>query len=416
MKKIIASSLIIIVMLSIYSYSNDIEYIIKQYKNGNYEQTAKLLESIKNKDARIYYYTGISYFKAGNEKKAKKYFLFAYYIAPKSRWGKAAYKNYVYLAKDMLHFLLTSGFGYDSNAFNSPDESSQGTGEPFADLYLKSSYNILPFGSLSYSYSRNQYFSDDISSNDNHRLGLELYKGNNELYVGSSYSARKGNPLNITETISYRKKLFGFKTGFRAVNRTYYDKYEYLTGFMLSGSILKKLGNTDIEYSYSITDANAKKVFAYVATGTTKDYTFSKEKSVKYFLSSSYNQHLIRIGNRFKLNKKISLKVSSSYRYKIYTDKNHWYKKYWLATDDVITHYRDSENTKWKKSPFEKSKKSRKDSRLALKIYIIYRISHNTDIKIAYLYEQNISNMVAGDIYDYNWSKSIPTITLYYNF
>ena len=187
MKKNIAFSLIIIVMLSIYAYSNDIEYIIEQYKNGNYEQAAELLESIKNKDARIYYYIGLSYFKAGDKKLAKKYFLSAYYIAPKSHWGKAAYKNYIYLAKDKLHFLLISGLSYDSNASNLPDEGSEGTGETFVDSYFKSSYNFLSFGSVFYSYSRKQYFSDDISSDDNHNLGLELYKGNNELYVETSW-------------------------------------------------------------------------------------------------------------------------------------------------------------------------------------------------------------------------------------
>ncbi|MFC2060959.1 hypothetical protein ACFLUV_00435 [Elusimicrobiota bacterium] len=422
MKKIITSVLLITITFNVYAYSDDIDMIIGQYKNGNYEQAAELLESIKNKDARIYYYMGLSYFKAGNKKMAKKYFLSAYYIAPKSRWGKAAYKNYVYLAKDKLHFLLISGLSYDSNASNLPDEGSEGTGETYADLYFKSSYNILSLGSVSYSYSRNQYFSDDISSDDNHNLGLGLYKDNNELYVGTSYSTLEGIPLNITENISYRRGLLGFK----AVNKTYYDEYDHLTGFELSGNLRKKLGNTNIEYSYLIADAkDINEYFTYqVAEGTSEDieYVFSEVATVfKYFLSSSYNSHLVRIGNRFKLNNKTTVRISSSYRIKTYTDTNYWYNKYWLNdTGAGIWYYYDPENEEWIESPVmppgERLEKLRKDSKLDLKICIIHRLSHNADIEIAYLYEQNTSNMNAGDIYDYNWNKGIPAIKIYYSF
>ena len=133
--------------------------------------------------------------------------------------------------------------------------------------------------------------------------------------------------------------------GFKAVNKIYYDDYDHLNGFELSGSLRKKLGNTNIEYSYLIADAkDLNEYFTYqFSEGSPEDteYVFSEVATVsKYFLSSSYNSHFIRIGNRVKLNSRTTVRISSSYRIKIYTDKNYWYKKYWLNdTDAGIWYY-----------------------------------------------------------------------------
>jgi len=422
MKKYLIMILICSLLVCVRVYSSENSNFIELYKSGKYAQAAEVLEKLKNKDSKIYCYLGQAYFKAGNKAKAKKYFLTAYYLAPKSSWGKAAYKNYICLIKRKLNFTLAGGINYDPNISNLPEDVDLMEREAFSDLYFKSLFSVIPSGSLSYSYSRNQYFTANVSHDDRHSIGMDLYKKGNEFNVTASYAALDGAPLYVAENIGYRKGMLGLEVG----SKRYYGEYEYLNGYELSGSLLKKIKNVNIEYKCLVAEAeDLKEYFIYQsAEGTLSDaeYEFTEaETGAEYFLSSSYLMHQINAGRKFRINKKITLNISSGCRTKIYNDKNYWYSKYWLHdAASGIWYYYDSENEEWNESalspPGKRYETLRRDTKLDMKISAVYIVGDNADIEIAYLYENNISNMDSRDIYNYNWSKGVPSVRFNYSF
>lgn len=187
-------------------FAAEVEFdrIITEYRNGNFKKAVRLIERIKDKNARVYYYLGLAYFKAGIKEKAKKNFLIAYYISPKSRWGKAAYKNYVSIARKPFNFLILAGLNYDSNISYYPDpDTYTDAGGVLGDIYFRAGWNFVSFSSIYYAYSRDQYFTD-TPSNDSHTFKLKFFKGRNELYLDSSYSMVGSNPYYMANRLGVR--------------------------------------------------------------------------------------------------------------------------------------------------------------------------------------------------------------------
>ena len=405
-------------------FAAEVEFdrIITEFRNGNFKMAAQLLEGIKEKDARVYYYLGLAYFKAGVEEEAKKNFLLAYYSDPKSRWGKAAYKNYVYIVRKPFNFLILAGLNYDSNISHHPDpDTFTGEGGMLGDIYFRSGWNFASFSSIYYAYSRDQHFTD-TPSNDAHTLRLKFFRGRNELSLDSSYSMVGGVPY-------YQANRLGVKGGFFALSgriKDYNNTYDHLDGYDISGSLFKKLSGITLSYRYTINEAKDREDdFSYhKSTGTPgqrRPYVFREVKtSTKYFLSSSYNSHEIKASMPFIVGDNTTIDVSFGYQLRSYSPENYYYRSLWL--NDIAArkwYYWDGEKGRWVESgaPLgKKTVKSREDHRINIKASMRYKIDRNLAMDGFIQYINNRSNMGAGDISNYNWNKVILGLGMRYNF
>ena len=137
MKKIIFLVLFLPQFLCAQSFEN----VILEFKKGNYQQSAQILEKFEKKDSRIYYYLGLSYYKSWNTPLAKTYFLLAHMNNPDSPWGKAAYKNFVFLTQRKFSFLLSGAVKFDSNLSYLPELEPDKLSDSFLDLYFRMKLN-----------------------------------------------------------------------------------------------------------------------------------------------------------------------------------------------------------------------------------------------------------------------------------
>ncbi|MFC2091779.1 hypothetical protein ACFLTD_03315, partial [Elusimicrobiota bacterium] len=263
------------------------DLIISNFRDNKYYTAAGKLEDIKEKDAKIYYYLGLSYFKAGNKILAKKYFLYSYYLDPMSRWGRASYKNYMYLIRYEWRFSASTDIGYDSNVIYLTDEFiSNDAGSFFAGMYFSSSYRFSTAGTLKYYYKRNEYFDDNFQDEDKHNLTVSLRKNTNELSVVTSYATLAGDYFYTALSGKYSGKVFNVSI----MGKDYEKEYSYLDGYELSLSLYKNIYGFYSVYSYlynNVKDISEPAYFMYVtASPDANVYDFEEIVSEdNYFIS-----------------------------------------------------------------------------------------------------------------------------------
>ncbi|MFW6134687.1 MAG: hypothetical protein ACOC5R_03845 [Elusimicrobiota bacterium] len=422
MQKIIFVFLLLVFSIFPYAQAEIINKVIMNYRAENYMQAVELLERIENKNAKIYYYLGLSYFKAGYKDKARKCFLTAYYLSPESKWGKAGYKNFAHLNKKIFHFNAFANLSYDSNVSYSPDIEQAGYSSALLNVNLSGKLNFARFASANYSYLRNFYLSD-IENNDTHSLSMDLFKDKAEFSVGSSYSTMGGSPFYYTWEGNIRFGIFS-----AGIKRKEYinQSYDYLDGYEISGSLYGRVSQVGLgcEFEYNQAEDLNKDFIYWKHTGTVDDeeYDFEKvESSEEYFLSNSYYSGKIFLNRRFIADEKTTFNISASYMIKDFMDKNYWYRDYWIYDSSLNEWYFWSDKQeKWIESdepaPGEKQSIMRKDNRIKARVSMNYNLDKNTMLNIFYEYSVNSSSMDDVASYNYNWSKGVLGVGVNYGF
>ncbi len=402
--------------------ANDFGSIIDNYEKGYYLRAAYLLEKIRDKDAKIYFFLGQTYFKLNKPEKARKNFLAAYYLSPASKWGKAAYENYRYFIKKSLFFSLDLSMAYDSNVSFLPDIWGEKPGAFYADIYLSSEWFPADFASIKYSYSRYQYFSG-IISNDSHYVAVGFYPGAASIKALSRYSAMGGTPF-------YFRYGGMFKTDFvegRGEVKEYINaEYNYLDGFEASVKLKAGPPFLEISYEYTFSEAHDRKdKFTYQkATGTIYggEYDFSEvESSKEYYLSYSYQEHRAALENRMMLSGDAAINMEGYYALKVFAGENKWFRDYWLEDTSASTwYYWDDRQGAWAESPEpapgEPQYKSRIDNQVGGKLSLDFLAEKNTKIRVFLEYTLNISNMNDVATFNYNWSRFLGGCGVSYSF
>ncbi len=398
-----------------------IDEIIVQYKNGNYRQALQSFYTLEEKDARIYYFMGLTYYKAGRKEDARRSFLSTYYLSPDSRWGRAAYKNYRYLTGKKFYFNVLAGLSYDSNVSHLPDIQENSPSALILDASFSAKTNLTGYSSLGYIYSRNQYLSG-ISPSDSHSLSLKIFKGPAELSGGASYAIVAGDPFYLNT----RGELKLWFLRFRAVNRDYLNgEYDYLQGYELSAGVNKNIHGMELGYSYTCNEADdLKKKFKYWQhTGTPEDgeYDFEEIESDKdYALSYTYDAHRITLSRRFYIDGKNSLKAYGAYEMRTYTGDNYWYRDYWIEGSDGA-YYWDDKESEWVESDepapgIRQEESQRKESRITTGFTLTNKIDRNTSLDLFLEYTLNRSNIEDIASFNYNWSKAVLGARINYGF
>ncbi|MGM0441362.1 MAG: tetratricopeptide repeat protein [Elusimicrobiota bacterium] len=420
MKKIFITAWILLIPFTVFGQEKNLESIITAYKNGNYYEAVKLLRDVEQKNARIYYYMGLTNYKLGREERAKKNFLAAYYISPASRWGKAAYKNYRYMTKKLFHYDIIPTISYDSNVNYTPDVIESTTGAALLELYLTGKLNLTRYLNFRYSYSRNQYFKD-IDNSDSHTVNMKLFKGPAELTLNSSYSNVGGSPFYI---------IYGAKAGLKNIElggrkKEYLDEASsYLDGYSLTGKVSVDISKVRLSYGYEYNQArDLKEEFSYYKhTGSIDDreYDFKEQESDKeYFLSYTHRSHSLRVQRGFVVDDKATVRFSGEYEFKDYIGKNRWYRNYWIENSTDSYYWSDSEE-KWIESsvraPGEEQSKNREDHRIKGKISYNYDIDRDMTLTVTGEYAINRSNMDDIASFNYNWTKRKLGASLNYDF
>ena len=393
------------------------------FKTGDYEAAAGELEKTKDKDSKIYYYLGLSYFKAGKKDLAKNRFLRSYYYDPGSKWGKSSYKNYLYLVRYKWNFYAYSGFSYDSNVSYLPEElESSDSGSWIADTFVRSSFRFSTPGRLHYSYKRMDYFNKEIPDEDIHKLGTAFLSGTDTLVLLISYSTLGGENYYLSGFTGYTGSFF--RLG--ALLKTYADEYDYLDGYELSLTLFRSISGIQAEYSFlynGASDISGLFVYDYSEDSiASQDISFEEYATDKnYSVSYSYMSNSLGVEKYVPLGRRLSLKFSPYYQVKTYTGKTVMYYNYWLYDTDSGRYYYFSEtDNRWVPSddapPGVPLDKMRVDSKITLRLSLNFRIRWSLHVELFDTYEIKRSNIGNGDIYDYNWEKNTSGIRFYANF
>lgn len=400
----------------------DIDDVIAVYNKGEYIKAAYVLEGFSEKDAKIYFFLGQSYYKGGDIEKARENFLAAYYLEPDSKWGRAAYKNYKHIFKKALYFAVDLGLMYDSNISYLPDIEYAGSSAFLADAYISAVLYPSEFISMKYSYSRNQYFSG-LSSNDSHFLGADIFMGPVEAEAMASYSLVGGLPFYFMYGGGAETEFL--EAGIR-IKKYINPEYDYLDGYKGTAKLKVDLFGVGLSYEYGYNEArDLQKNFTYLQhSGSVydSDYDFAEiESDREYFLSQSYQSHEISVKKDIPVNGSVVLSLEGNYAFELYSDENKWYRDYWLK--DVIQskwYYWSDEHNDWIESaeaaPGEIKTALRKDNRAGAAAVLNYIVDKNTQMRFFLEYTINISTMDDVASFNYNWSKIQAGAALTYNF
>ncbi len=422
MRKIILL-LLLIIPASVLAQNVDFSIFIQEYKRGNYIDAILYLEDIEKKDAKTYYFLGLSYFKAGLNFLAKDSFLEAYRTSPDSYWGRASYENYKYLqVKDKRFSLFASmGLGYDSNISFIPEDKPEGNDDIFFEAYVRGIYNLSSFSELSYAYSRENFISED-SSDDSHIIKLGFSKASNRISLGTSYTSFDGESLYFKTSADAKGPFYGFLAESR---KSLDDSYDHIEGYKLSGSLFKSIEGIRLKYVYGRNEAeDLLEDFSYFkTTGTLYDISDFKEieTNKEMFLSSSYNFHIFKAGKSIPLGDQTNLDISSTYQVRLYYPENYWYREYWLEnTTSGTWYYWDHKENDFVETssppPGDRIIEKRKDRRFDTAISIYRNLNSNITLELSYQYIVNSSTMDEGDIVNYNWHKNLITTCLNYRY
>lgn len=421
MKRIFLLLLILAVTSPVLAQDVDFNIFIREYKQGNYIDAILYLEDIEEKDAKIYYFLGLSYFKAGLKFLSKDSFLEAYRINPDSYWGRAAYENYKYLQGKRFNLFASLGLGYDSNISFIPDDKPEGNDDIFVEAYVKGTYNLSGFSDFSYTYSRENFLSED-SNDDSHIIQLGFFKDSNKLSLNASYTSFDGEALYFKTGFEAKGPFLGFSAESR---KSLDDSYDHIEGYKLSGSLFKSIKGIRLKYIYGHNETeDLLEDFSYFkTTGTLYDISdFTEiETSKEMFLSSSYSFHKFKAGKSIPLGDQTNLDISSTYQLRLYYPENYWYREYWLEdTTSSTWYYWDSKENDFIETsslpPGDKITKKRKDKRFDAVISIYNALNSNITLELSYQYIINSSTMDEGDIVNYNWHKNLISTCLIYRY
>ena len=413
--------LILAVISPVLAQDVDLTIFIQEYKQGNYIDAILYLEDIKEKDAKIYYFLGLSYFKAGLRFLSNDSFLEAYRISPDSYWGRAAYENYKYLQGKRFSFFASLGLGYDSNISFIPDDKPEGNDDIFVEAYAKGTYKFSDFSDFSYAYSREDFLSED-SNDDSHIIQLGFFKNRNRLSLDASYASFNGEALYFKSGVEAKGTFLGLSA--ERIN-SLDDSYDHIEGYRLSGSLFKSIKGIRLKYIYGHNEAeDLFEDFSYFkTTGTLYDISeFTKiETSKEMFLSSSYSFHKFKAGKSIPLGDQTNLDISSTYQIRLYYPENYWYREYWLEdTTSGTWYYWDSQENDFAETssipPGDKITKRRKDKKFDAIISVYKALNNNITLELSYQYIVNSSTMGEGDIVNYNWHKNLISTCISYRY
>ncbi len=422
MRRLLFIVCLLVMPFTVFGQEETFDEVVRAYKSGNYREAVKLLEALEQKDDKIHYYLGLSYYKLGMEERAKRNFLAAYYIAYDSQWGQAAVKNYRHLSKKIFHFNIVPSFSYDSNVNYTPETEEKTAGAALLNLYMSGKFNITSFSNFRYSYGRNQYLKD-IDSSDSHSLNLNFSGMAAELNLITRYSSVGGRPFYW---------IYGADAGFKnlkleARKKEYLDQdSSYLEGYRLSGKLSTDIFGIRLSYGYDYNRAeDLEEEFVYWKhTGSIEDseYDFEKieDSGIDYFLSYTHQSHSLSAGKVFSIDDDTTVRLSGEYMRRNYRGENTWYRNYWVEdTSEGKNYYWDDgwvESDSGEEIPGKKQTQTRKDNRVTGRISYNHNLERDLTLGVDLEYTLNSSNMDDIASYNYNWTKGKLGVNLNYGF
>lgn len=386
--------------------------VIENFRAGNYMKATTLLESIKPKDAGVYYYLGLAYFRRGDRRKAASNFLAAYYVSADSKWGRAALENYRHLTRKLFSFDTRAFLAYDGNVSYSPDIKGVGESSLLLDLYASGAYHPADFAALRYAYSGWHYLSG-LPSMDGHSASAEFYGGFWRAGVSASHFTSGGSAFYGASGVSAQAGFLGAGVS----QKKYYDAlYDYLDGREIYGRLGYNISGVDLSYTYADNSArNLERDFTYRKhTGSIEDeeYKFNEVKtSEKYSVSHTYDSHTLSAGKSFAASDEVTIRVSGSYSIKNFRGANEWYREHWIEDTSTAKWYYWA-GSYWQESSSaapgaKQTVAARRDGVLSARISASQSIGKGTLFTVFYEHTANSSNINDGGGLNYNWSKGV---------
>ncbi|MCD6311884.1 MAG: hypothetical protein J7M11_05440 [Elusimicrobia bacterium] len=330
---------------------------------------------------------------------------------PDSPWGKAAYKNFVFLTQRKFSFLLSGAVKFDSNLSYLPELEPDKLSDSFLDLYFRMKYNLSANANCLYSYSSSLYSEYSDYNFENHMLQLKYIKGKKELFARNSYAISNKEPFYLFSGMGFNWAFWGIEGKIK----DYEGSYNYLDGWEIKSDLSGSFKTVNFEYTFRFNKSDDltrdSSYHLYISSAGNVEYMDLQTTTTSYFLSSSYSSHRVKIKKSFKLDKKTRLSVSFIGEVKKYADSNYWYRSKWLKDDAGNWFYKDEAKNAWVASsqgPLGvRLSKSRIDSKFTAHLGMSHELRKNLSLNVFCKFTKNISNFEKGDISDYNWQKYI---------